>query len=213
MLDYPTDKILDTKFIKVYDMHFKENGHYYDASRRTLEDLLANQTAEEIIKMVPDAVSCSVVLEPEGKEPLLLLAYEYRYPIGQFLLSPTAGLIDEEDKVMSPEKAVRVTAIRELKEETGITFREGDEVEIISPMLFSSPGMTDENNAMARVTIHNADLSELNQGGCEGSERFDGFKLLNVDEAKRILEQGYDDGGMFYSVYTWIALADFVMRH
>ena len=212
-MDYPMKQVLDNKFVKVYDIKFKEGGHYYDVSRRSKEELIADKSADEIKALVPDAVSCAVVLEQEDKEPLLLLAKEYRYPIGQYLLSPTAGLNDEEDKALSRDEAIRVTAIRELKEETGITFKEGDSVELISPMLFSSPGMTDENNAMVRMIIRNADLSELSQAGCEGSEKFDGFELYNANDAKRVLEQGYDDNGMFYSVYTWIALADFVTRY
>ena len=212
-MDYPIKQVLDTKFIKVYDIEVQKGKHYYDVSRRSEEELIANKTADEIKSLVPDAVSCEVVLEQEGKEPLLLLAKEYRYPAGQFLLSPTAGLIDEEDAVLSQEEAIRVTAIRELKEETGITFKEGDSVEIISKMLFSSPGMTDENNAMARIIIRNANLSELSQDGCEGTELFDGFGLYTIEEAKRLLDQGCDDNGMFYSVYTWIAISDFVRQY
>ena len=221
-MDYPIKQVLDTKFIKVYDIEVQKGKHYYDVSRRSEEDLIANKTADEIKSLVPDAVSCEVVLEQEGKEPLLLLAKEYRYPAGQFLLSPTAGLIDEEDVVSAHadndilrgrDNAIRATAIRELKEETGLTFKEGDSVEIISPMLFSSPGMTDENNAMARIIIRNADLSELSQDGCEGTELFDGFGLYTVKEAKRLLDQGCDDNGMFYSVYTWIAISDFVRKY
>ncbi len=209
-MDYPMKQVLDTKYIKVYDIEFRKDGHYYDVSRRKAEDLIADKKADEIKQLVPDAVSCEVVLEQEGKEPLLLLAKEYRYPIGQYLLSPTAGLIDEEDKTLDRDQAIRATAIRELKEETGITFKEGDSVEMISPMMFSSPGMTDENNAMVRIIIRNADLVELSQDGCEGSEMFNGFELYNIDDAKRVLANGCDDNGMFYSVYTWIALADFV---
>lgn len=212
MTKYPMNQVLDTKFIKVYDIQFKEGAHYYDVTRRDQSDAIVAKSADEIRSLVPDAVSCEVILERDGQEPLLLMAQEYRYPIGQFLLSPTAGLIDEEDKALGQEEAIRITAIRELKEETGITFQEGDSVEIISPMLFSSPGMTDENNAMVRIIVRNADLGELTQDGCEGAEQFDGFKLYTVADAKRVLAQGCDDSGMFYSVYTWIALSDFVSR-
>ena len=220
-MDYPMKQVLETKFIKVYDILFRKDGHYYDVSRRNAEDLIAEKSVEEIKSLVPDAVSCEVVLEQDGKEPLLLLAKEYRYPIGQYLLSPTAGLIDEEDKVLREgedpahrrDEAIRATAIKELKEETGITFKDSDSIEVISPMLFSSPGMTDENNAMVRITVRHADLGELSQDGCEGSEVFDGFELYNIEDARRVLEQGCDDNGMFYSVYTWIALADFVARY
>ena len=212
MTDYPIEQILDTKFIKVFDIQFQEGRHYYDVTRRDADNLIAAKTSDEITSLVPDAVSCAVVLERDGEEPLLLLAYEYRYPIGQYLLSPPAGLIDEEDKKLSADEAIRVTAIRELKEETGITFKDGDSIELINPMLFSSPGMTDENNAMVRMIIRNADLSELTQSGCEGSEKFNGFELLTVDQAKKVLASGCDKNGMFYSVYTWVALADFINR-
>lgn len=212
-MKYPIKKVLNTEYIKVFDMEIRPDGHYYDVSRRNEEDIITEKTAAEIAKMVPDAVSCEVVLKRNGEEPLLLLAKEYRYPVGQYLLSPTAGLVDDADKLLEVEAAIRMTAIRELKEETGVTFKEGDSIEIISPLLFSSPGMTDENNAMVRIIIRDADLEELTQEGCEASEKFGGFELLTVKEAARILEQGRDDNGMFYSTYTWIALADFINRY
>ena len=207
------EKVLDNKYVKVIDIQYKEGAHYYDVTRRDAADALVNKTAEQIKSLVPDAVSCAVVLEPADEEPVLLMAKEYRYPVGQYLLSPTAGLIDAADRALGQEEAIRATAIRELKEETGISYKEGDSIEMISPMLFSSPGMTDEANAMVRITIRNADLGELSQDGCVGSEQFDGFELLSVEDAERILEQGCDDNGMFFSVYTWIALSDFVKTY
>lgn len=43
-----------------------------------------------------------------------------------------------------------------------------------------------------------------------GAECFDGFVALTIDDAGRILKQGTDDKGIFYSVYTWAALMYFV---
>ncbi len=48
--------------------------------------------------MLPDAVTIGVVVRIKGGEPKLFLNYEYRYPVGQYLLSPIAGLIDPKDK-------------------------------------------------------------------------------------------------------------------
>ena len=69
--------------------------------------------------MLPDAVSCVVILKIRGQEPRLCLSREYRYPAGHFLLSVPAGLLDPEDA--TEENPVFHAAARELREETGIT--------------------------------------------------------------------------------------------
>ena len=200
--------ILDEKFIKVFDLQYEEGRHYFNATRRNLEDLASIKDDEEFKKMVPDAVSCVVVVE-DGDEPKLLLSYEYRYPAGRFLLGVPAGLIDPEDKYT--ETPVVTTAIREIQEETGIVVDEKkDDVFVINPLLFSTPGMTDESNALVCVVLRGHDLSKLTQSGAEGQECFDGFALIDKAKAKEILKNGVDDRGHYYSVYTWSALMYFV---
>lgn len=212
-MKYPVEKVLDKKYIRVFDIQYQEGKHYYDSSRRDESELMFLCAEQEARTVIPDAVSCEVVLEQSNEDPLLLMAREYRYPVGRYLLSPPAGLIDVEDRQLGRDEAIRNTAIRELKEETGITFKKDDLFEVINPLLLSSPGMTDECNAMVRMIIYNVDLAELTQAGCVGSELFDGFELLTVEDAERIMTQGCDDRGIFYSTYTWIALADFVRNY
>lgn len=77
------------------------------------------------------------------QEARLLLTYEFRYPTGQFLLSPPTGLIDPQDK--EKVQPLLETAAREIHEETGLTVRESDSLRVIKPCLFSSPGMTEWN--------------------------------------------------------------------
>ena len=201
------ETLLDAKFIRVYDLQYAEGKHYYDASRRAAEDLAAVKTDEEFREMLPDAVSCCVILRSPGEEPRLLLSYEYRYPCGRFLLSPPAGLIDSEDRER-PDALVR-TAVREIAEETGLQIRPSDRVEVIDPCLFSSPGMTDECNAMVCAVVDAPDLASLDQSGAVGTEQFDGFLLVTKEEAEKILRTGRDPQGFFYSVFTWIVLAWF----
>ena len=200
--------LLDAKFIRVFDLQYAEGKHYYDATRRTLDDVIAIKSDEEFKQMLPDAVTCVVILKIKGEEPKLLLTNEYRYPTGQFLLSPPAGLLDEEDK--NADNPLISTAIREIKEETGITVTDKDSVHVINPLLFSSPGMTDESNALVCAVINLDDVSSLSQDGAVGSEVFDGFALLNVEEAKTILKQGTDENGIFYSIFAWAAMMYFV---
>lgn len=201
--------LFDSKFIKVFDLQYEEGKHYYDVSRRPMDQLVATKSEEEFQTMLPDAVTCAVILNlKEEEEPKLLLSREYRYPTGQFLLSPPAGLLDPEDA--NTENPILTAAKREIKEETGLTITEKDSLFIINPVLFSSPGLTDESNALACAVIQIDNTSELSQDGAVGSECFDGFELLSKQEATEILKNGTDRHGIFYSVYTYCCLMYFV---
>lgn len=231
--------LFESKFIKVFDLQYQEGRHYYNATRRAEKDLVATKSTEEFKKMLPDAVSCVVIWNPSdddeksGHEPCLLMNREFRYPTGQYLLSVPAGLIDREDvETISGYKAqidmdnnnadsnawtieknnsiLIKTAMRELHEETGIVITEADEVSVINPCLFSTPGMTDESNALVKIVLNRDSLNGMSQEGAVGGELFDGFDLLTKAQAKKILEDGVDEHGIYYSVYTWAALTYFV---
>lgn len=201
------EALFESKFIKVYDLNPAEGRHYYDATRRNKDDLVATKTVDEFKNMLPDAVSLIVVIDDGKNEPRLLLNKEFRYPAGQFLLSVPAGLIDEEDKL--EKDALFVTAKRELKEETDIDFLDCDEIEVVNPFLFSTPGMTDESNALIKIVLRH-EITNLSQDGAVGTECFDGFEIITKKEAAEFLKSGVDREGLFYSVYTWAALTYFV---
>lgn len=200
--------LLDARFLRVVDLQYAPGKHYFNATRRSADDLAAIKSDAEFKAMLPDAVSCIVILDMPGEEPRLLLSYEFRYPVGRFLLSVPAGLIDEQDK--EKEEPILFAAIREIKEETGLEIRESDLVTIVNPLLFSTPGMTDESNALVCALLHPDSLSVLSQEGAEGSELFDGFALLTKKEALETLQKGCDKAGNYYPLYTWAALAYFV---
>lgn len=200
--------LFDSKFLRVFDLQYEKDRHYFDATRRPLDNIVATKTVEDFKTMLPDAVTCVVILKIKGDEPKLLLTREYRYPTGQFLLSPPAGLLDSDDAQKS--NPVLSAAKREILEETGIDLGSTDSLFVINPLLFSSPGMTDESNALACAVINLEDTSSLSQDGAVGSECFDGFMLISADEAKEILKTGTDPEGIFYSVYTWSALMYFI---
>ena len=153
--------LFESRFIKVFDLQYEEGKHYYDASRRSLEKLMATKSDEEFRNALPDAVTCVVIVDVKGDEPKLLLTREYRYPTGQFLLSPPAGLLDKEDEEQA--EPLLCTAKREIEEETGIVLKDTDSLYVINPLLFSSPGMTDESNALVCAVAHLDDLSCLSQ--------------------------------------------------
>lgn len=204
------ETLYETRFLKCFDLQYAEGKHYYEASRREGKDLVARLSDDEFRKMLPDAVTIAVVLHLPGNETRLLMSYEYRYPVGQFLLSPVAGLLDPEDK-NSPDPLVSA-AVREIKEETGLSVKESDRVYVLNPCAFSTPGMTDESNAFLCAEITLDSLETLNQNGAEGSELFDGFELLDRERARKIFASGRDEHGNFYSLAAWMVLGIFLMR-
>ena len=202
------ETLCETKFLKCYDLRYAEGKHYYIASRRERSDLVANMTDAGVQTMLPDAVTVAVVLHLPENETRLLMTYEYRYAVGQFLLSPVAGLLDPEDR-KSADPLVSA-AVREIKEESGLTVKKSDTVRVINPCAYCTPGMTDESNAFLCAEITLDSLDELSQNGAVGSELFDGFELLDRERARKIFQNGRDERGNFYSLAAWAVLSIFL---
>ena len=200
--------LYETKFLNMYDIQYAEGKHYFEATRRNTSDTVCLKNDSEFKKMLPDAVTIGIALYLPNEAPKLLMSYEYRYTVGQFQLSPVAGLIDPEDA--DTENPLISAAVREIKEESGITIKETDSIEVINPCAFSSPGLTDESNAFLFAKIHLPDLSELNQDGSVGSELFDGFELISREDVKKIYNSGRDKNGNFYSLAAWAVMGYFL---
>ena len=202
------ETLYESRFLNMFDLQYAEGRHYYEATRRSKDSLVLKKKDAEFRSMLPDAVTIAVVLHLPGNETRLLMSYEYRYPVGQFLLSPVAGLLDPEDQ-SGPDPLVSA-AIREIREETGLTVKEADKVYVLNPCAFSSPGMTDESNAFLCAELTLDSLDALNQDGAEGSELFNGFELLDRQRAQEIFRTGRDEQGNFYSLAAWMVLSIFL---
>ena len=202
------ETLYESRFLNMFDLQYAEGRHYYEATRRSKDSLVLKKKDAEFRSMLPDAVTIAVVLHLPGNETRLLMSYEYRYPVGQFLLSPVAGLLDPEDQ-SGPDPLVSA-AIRESREETGLTVKEADKVYVLNPCAFSSPGMTDESNAFLCAELTLDSLDALNQDGAEGSELFNGFELLDRQRAQEIFRTGRDEQGNFYSLAAWMVLSIFL---
>lgn len=207
--------ILNKRFVYCYDIQYEEGRHYYAVSRRNKPRLVSIMDDDSAQKFIPDAVTCCVIIKRDGAEPVLLLDYEFRYPCGRFLLSGPAGLIEQKDieQFGSTEEIIKETTRREVFEEIGLVLDDRCEIKIISPLVFSSPGLTDESNALTAVIadIGSDKLEDrLSQEGAEGTECFDGFFTVTKKEAQEILASSRDAHGNYFSVYTWCALMYFV---
>ena len=50
------ETVYDSRFIKVFDLQYEPGKHYFDATRRSVENLAAVKNDEEFKQMLPDAV-------------------------------------------------------------------------------------------------------------------------------------------------------------
>jgi len=202
------DVIYDNKYLSLYGMHFSNGQFYLEASRRKKDNLVAVLDEKSYDKFLPDAVTCVLVIKTPGQEPRLYLEREFRYPAAHFLLSPPAGLIDPKDGENGDPRIV--AAIREIHEETGAVVKDTDKIYVASPLFFSTPGMTDESNAIVVAEIEMDDLSSLNSDLAEGSECFGEYALLTRSEAKKLIKECRDEKGRYFSIFTWCVLMYFV---
>lgn len=128
-------RLTENPFLNMYHMEAlnnkKEPFSYYFASRKNRENL-ACVTGET----KPDGVLIYAVCK-ENPEQIVMIR-QYRYPLGRKIMELPAGLIDGKE---SPESA----AIRELKEETGMTLEiYEDGSDLFRKPFFSAQGLTDE---------------------------------------------------------------------
>jgi ADP-ribose pyrophosphatase len=121
-------KLTRERWINLYSARFEHNGHagrWVYASRRSPSQDAATG----------DAVIIVPVLRERGRKPRLLVIREYRVPVQGYIYAFPAGLLDDGEGV---EQAAR----RELAEETGLSVKRFRRV---SPLLYSSAGLTDES--------------------------------------------------------------------
>ena len=131
------NKQTENKFLNMYHMEAMDSNQksfdYYFASRKEREDLVCEKTESQL---KPDGVLIYAVLKDNPEK--IVMIKQYRYPLGRKIMELPAGLIDQGEDAVS-------AAIRELKEETGMTlepFMGGNPV--FSKPFFSAQGLTDE---------------------------------------------------------------------
>lgn len=124
------------KFLNMYELTVEDRTGrvhpYYVASRASNADGLKLNTG----KNTADGVIMYAV--HQGEEERLVLIKQYRYSIGDYIYELPAGLVDEGESFME-------AAVREMKEETGLTFTPVEYAPCYSEPFFTTIGMTDES--------------------------------------------------------------------
>lgn len=131
-------QLTENRFLNMYDLEIedKNGGHrpYHVSSRaRCIEELKLSTRENK-----PDGVII-YALYGEQQEQVVLIR-QYRYSIGSYIYEFPAGLIDEGEDFQT-------AGMRELKEETGLTFHPINVDPIYSKPYFTTIGMTDESCA------------------------------------------------------------------
>ncbi|MDE6053799.1 MAG: NUDIX hydrolase [Lachnospiraceae bacterium] len=168
-------KLSDNKFLNLFKLDaLTDSGRAFDYF------FVSRRKAEEIKLLTGDSAAEGVVIYPILKDDpeKIVMIRQYRYPLGDHLYELPAGLIDAGE---TPD----IAAIREMKEETGLTFEvyaEGDEA--YRRPFFMGAGFTDEScNAVFGYASGTISRDEL--------EDTESIQVLIVDkeEARRILRE------------------------
>ena len=143
---------------------------YYVASRaRDIKDLKAVSRRNN-----PDGVILYGVYGPE-KDKVVLIR-QFRYPLGDYVYEFPAGLVEEGEDMLE-------AAIREMYEETGLTFVPR-EAGACSRPFFTTIGMTDESCG----TVYGYCSGEPTSSHQEASEEIQ-VVIADKDECRRILKE------------------------
>ena len=146
-------------------------GLYHVASRaKDVSDLKLNTHVNK-----PDGVII-YALYGEKREQVVLIR-QYRFSIGGYIYEFPAGLVDEGENYHQ-------AGVRELKEETGLTFHPIEVDEMYSRPYFTTIGMTDESCA----AVYGAADGVISRNGLEDGEEIE-VVMADRTEIRRILKE------------------------
>lgn len=168
-------QITHNRFLNYYELSTVKRtggkGRYFMASRASGIEELDLTTGEN----KPDGV---VIFSLAGeKKDRIVLVRQYRYPIAGYIYELPAGLIEKNENY-------REAAVREMREETGLTFTPLDVDPMYERAFYNSVGMTDESCNL----VYGYCEGTVSRDGLEDSEELD-VVLVDREEARRILSE------------------------
>lgn len=193
------ETLAQTKFLSLYNANYTNKGGnkktWTIATRKTKEAL-----EEQFFSGKEDKVDAVVILAYHKEERKLVAIRQFRIPLNNYVYELPAGLIDNNDDIISTVK-------RELKEETGLDLEEVTE-EKIGQKLYLSPGMTDESVSLVYCTC-SGKVSDENLEEDEDIETV----LLSREDAIKILNSGERcDIKFFMALQSFIQMGEEIFR-
>ena len=166
-------KLTDNPFLNLYQIDARtrtgKKFNYYFASRN-------DENSIEAVTGVNKTNGIAIYAIRKENPGEIVMIRQFRYPINDYMYEIPAGLID-------PGEAPAQSAVREMKEETGLTMEvyEGGADFYRRPM-YLAQGLTDESTVMVYGTVEGTP----NRENLEESEDIE-VVFVDKSEAKRIL--------------------------
>ena len=168
-------KLTDNRFVNLYNIKATSVHdtpvNYFLASRQTDPEQLKLRTR----KNPPDGVVI-YSLYGENRDRVVLIR-QFRYTIGDYIYEFPAGLVE-------PGEEYHEAAVREMREETGLTLTPVPVREEYQKPYYTTIGMTDESCA----TVYGYASGTCSQELQEASEEIE-IVLADRDEVRRILKE------------------------
>lgn len=165
------------RFLNMFELEVThksgKNSKYFVASRAEKTDDLKIRTKEN----TPDGVIIFSIVKGDDDKEKVVLIRQYRYPIDGYIYEFPAGLVDKGEDFGT-------AAIRELKEETGLTLEPIPVAEEYEKPYFTTIGMTDESCA----TVYGYASGAVTRKYQEDSEEIE-VVLADRNEIRRILKE------------------------
>lgn len=167
------EKLTDNPFLNLYHIDaVTKTGkefNYYFASRNKEDKLKACTHSNE-----PEGIAIYAVRRENPGQ--IVMIRQFRYPLNDYMYEIPAGLVDAGE---TPAQS----AIREMKEETGLTLEvyEGGEDCFRKPF-FLAQGLTDESGVM----VYGYATGEISTRGQEESEDIE-VLFVDREQARKIL--------------------------
>ena len=170
------ETLAETKFLSLYNANYtNKSGNEKTWTIATRKD--KKTLEEQFFNGKEDKVDAVVILAYHKDKKKLVAIRQFRIPLNNYVYELPAGLIDNNDDIISTVK-------RELKEETGLDLEEVIE-DRIGQKLYLSPGMTDESVSLVYCTCS----GKISNENLEEDEDIETI-LLSKDDAIKILNSG-----------------------
>lgn len=169
------EKKTENPFVNLYQLQVEDRkgkpGKYYVASRARSQEQL------ELVTRIPKPDGVVIYSLYGEKADRVVLVKQYRYPIDAYIYEFPAGLVE-------PEESFKEAAVRELREETGLTLSPLTVDESFEKPYYTTIGMTDESCC----TVYGYASGTVSLDRLEDSEELE-VVLADRQEVRRILKE------------------------